>query len=186
MTSGRQRPAFLTGNVITLSPLEPEDASGAYPEWLNDAETSAGNSHHIFPYTRAEAADFILKNNGSRTALILAIILRDDQSHIGNVALQNINYVSRNAELAILVGDPRCRGRGIGREACRLLLDHGFKALNLHRIYLGTLDSNVGMQRLAQHLGMREEGRRVEAMYKDGIYRDIIEYGLLKRDFQSN
>jgi hypothetical protein len=31
---------------------------------------------------------------------------------------------------------------------------------------------------------MKEEGRRIEAAYKDGKYIDIIEYGILKSDYE--
>jgi RimJ/RimL family protein N-acetyltransferase len=35
------------------------------------------------------------------------------------------------------------------------------------------------MQKLALKLGMSEEGRRREALWKNGIFADIVEYGLL-------
>ena len=60
-----------------------------------------------------------------------------------------------------------------------LFRSHGFTELNLHRIYLGTSDSNIGMQKLALKLGFTQEGCRTEALYKDGNYHDIWEYGLL-------
>ena len=41
------------------------------------------------------------------------------------------------------------------------------------------------MQKLAIALGFKEEGLRKEAMYKDGVFTDVIEYGLLKSDFVS-
>ena len=40
------------------------------------------------------------------------------------------------------------------------------------------------MQRLALYLGMKEEGRRREAAFKDGRYVDLIEYGILAGEWQ--
>lgn len=41
------------------------------------------------------------------------------------------------------------------------------------------MEGNIGMQKIMEHLGFREEGRRVDAIYKAGKYHTIIEYGLI-------
>jgi RimJ/RimL family protein N-acetyltransferase len=66
-------------------------------------------------------------------------------------------------------------------EAGKLIIEHGFKSLNLHRIYCGTSSQNVGMQKLAEKLEMIKEGIRKEALFNSGIYSDIIEYGILNK-----
>ena len=98
---------------------------------------------------------------------------------VDGVSLQAIDPVARGAELAILLGDRSVWGQGIGYEAAALIVAHGFRALNLHRIGCGTVAANVAMRRLAERLGMREEGVRREAAWADGAYHDIVEYGLL-------
>ena len=60
-----------------------------------------------------------------------------------------------------------------------LLIQHAFNQLNLHRVYCGTLDTNIGMKKLAVKFGMQEEGRRRDAIYKNGEYVDIVEFGIL-------
>jgi RimJ/RimL family protein N-acetyltransferase len=115
--------------------------------------------------------------------LVLAIVAKDTDAHVGNISLQNIDLVSRNAEYAIVIGDKNYWGKGVAGEASRLLIAHGFNALNLHRIYCGTSSTNTAMQKLAAKLGMKEEGRRREALYKNGAYADVIEYGLLREDY---
>jgi RimJ/RimL family protein N-acetyltransferase len=42
------------------------------------------------------------------------------------------------------------------------------------------------MQKLALKLGMKPEGRRRQAMYKNGKYSDILEYGILKTEYEKN
>jgi RimJ/RimL family protein N-acetyltransferase len=74
-------------------------------------------------------------------------------------------------------------GKGYGEEAAFLITAYGFERLNLHRIYCGTFGNNVSMKKLAIKLGMRQEGIRREAVYKEGNYLDIYEYGLLKNEF---
>lgn len=171
---------FIDGEKIFLRPLKDEDAYGSYPSWLNNPIVCRGNSHGVFPYTSHDALDFISASRTNKNALILAIIDKQTSKHIGNVSLQAINFINRSAELAILLGERDSWGKGIGTEACRLMMMHGFKSLNLHRIYLGTASSNHGMQKIADRLGMSREGCRKEAFFKNGVYEDIIEYGIIR------
>ena len=180
MASSANTPAFLLGERVALRALTPADVDGPYLGWFNDPEVCRLNSHHVFPYTRPEALAWVENLAGRRDALVLAITM--DGRHVGNISLQGIDPVSRTAELAIVLGDRSVWGQGIGLEAARLLVDHGFTALNLNRIACGTLAANVAMRRLADRLGMREEGVRRQAAWTDGAYHDIVEYGLLAAD----
>lgn len=178
-----ERP-FLEGETINLRPLSLDDLKGGYPGWLNDPEVSAHNSHHVFPYTLAQTRGYIESVQNDPQNLVLAIVTKEGNKHIGNIALQRINLIDRNAEYAVVIGDKEYWGKGISREASRLLLAHGFNTLNLHRIYCGTSSTNIAMQKLATALGMQEEGRRREAQYKNNAYVDIVEYGILKEEFK--
>jgi RimJ/RimL family protein N-acetyltransferase len=174
---------FLRGARVDLRALVEADADGPYPGWLNDAETCRGNSHHVRPYSADAARRYVREVADAPDQLVLAIERREDGRHIGNVALQRIHPLHRSAELAILIGERDAWGQGYATEAARLLCDHGFDALNLHRIGCGTYGANAAMRRLAERLGMREEGVRRQAAYKNGAYVDIVEYGALREEY---
>jgi [ribosomal protein S5]-alanine N-acetyltransferase len=177
---------FLTGKNIYLRSLLSEDCEGPYVAWFNDKEVCSGNSHHIFPFTSEDANEYIeFSNKNVKDHLILAIISKESNQHIGNIALQNINHVARSAELSVIIGEKDEWGKGLGKEACRVICDHGFSAMNLNRIYCGTFDNNQTMKKIALYLGMKEEGCRRKAAYKNGRYIDIIEYGILKEEYES-
>lgn len=176
-------PAFLAGEKVRLRALTEADADGPYVGWLNDAEVCAGNSHHVFPYGRDAAREFIRSANQRSDALTLAIELVADGRHVGNIALNQIHPRHRAAEFAILLGDKAVWGQGVASEAARLIVAHGFSALGLHRIYCGTFADNAGMIALAAKLAMREEGRRREAAWKDGRFVDVIEFAVLASEW---
>jgi RimJ/RimL family protein N-acetyltransferase len=178
------RMAFLTGPRLYLRALCEADADGPYPTWLNDAEVCRGNLHHVFPYTREGALVYIRHTAQTRDALILAVVLREGNRHIGNIALQAIHSTNRTAELAILIGERDVWGMGFAQEAAALIVEHGFGELNLQRIECGTFSKNAAMQKLALRLGMKEEGRRRNAVFKNGRYHDVVEFGLLRTDFE--
>lgn len=170
---------------IGVRGLSREDLQGNYPHWFNDMEVCRHNSHGVYPKSMEELAAFIDSLRSDRSKIVWAVIEKESGRHIGNVSLQNINFINRNAEFAVLMGEKAYWGKGIAHEAARLLVLHGFNKLNLHRVYCGTAASNSGMQRLADSLHMSREGVRRQALYLDGEYIDVWEYGVLRDDFMA-
>jgi len=179
-----ERIIFLEGEHVILRPLEQADLTKEYQQWLNDEEVCRYNSHATFPYTFEKMKDYFsaLHTSGSGN-VVLAIVDKSTNQHIGNISLQGINWVSRNAEFAILLGNKNYWGKGVASEAAQLICHYGFNRLNLHRIHCGTSSENKGMQKLADKLRMTKEGVRRDAMFKNGSFVDIIEYGVLKEEF---
>jgi RimJ/RimL family protein N-acetyltransferase len=174
---------FLEGVDIYLRQLEESDADGHYVDWFNEDLTCEGNSHHVYPYLKQDALAYIKESYCTIDRLVLAIVDRGSFGHVGNVALTGIDKVSRSADFSIVVGY-KYWGRGFGKEAATLIINHGFKAMNLHRVACATFSNNVGMIKLAESLGMSREGIKKEAAYKDGKYLDVVEFGILRKDWK--
>lgn len=170
----------LEGKTIYLRPLALEDANGHYPSWLNDPEVCRYNSHGETLYTKKMAQDYISSITDNPTCKVFAICDKIKDEHIGNISLQAISTKNQSAEFAILLGNRNFWGKGVAKEAGKLLVDYGFHNLELHRIYCGTSVANIAMQKLAIYLGMKQEGVRKEAMRKNGQFYDIIEYGVIR------
>ena len=119
----------------------------------------------------------------SQNAVVWAVIEKESGTHIGNIGLHNINWIDRNAEFAIIIGEKNYWGKSLSTEATNVLLHHGFEKLNLNRVYCGTAINNEGMKRLASKIGMKEEGRRRKALFLNGRFEDLIEYGILRDEF---
>jgi RimJ/RimL family protein N-acetyltransferase len=174
---------FLKGERVYLRAVKDDDANDSV-RWFNDAEVCAGNSHYVFPYTRQDAIEYIYNTEDLVLAIITEVepIINNEKfhKHIGNVALQNIHPVYRSADFSIIIGEKDYWGKGYGKEAARLLINHGFSAMNLHRISIATFEHNDPMRRLALSLGFKYEGWRHEAAFKHGRYVDVIEYGRIK------
>ena len=176
-------PSLLTGKNVLLRALTEEDCLGAYPNWLNDAEVCRYNSHNRSVYRLEDALAYVRQVRQSPDHLVMAITLVDGGRHIGNISLQNLDEINRSGELAILVGEKDCWGKGYSQEAGRLLLQHGFMSLGLNRIYCGTPEKHIAMQKLALSLGMKEEGRRRQAFFKENRFQDMVEFGLLREEY---
>ncbi|MDO8561473.1 MAG: GNAT family protein [bacterium] len=176
---------FLVGERIYLRAIEERDLNATYREWFNDEEVCRYSAHHCFPRYDQEMREYYEKVIKSKENIVLAICDKETDAHIGNIALENIRMISQVAEIAIIIGEKQAWGKGIGTEAVRLMLRHGFTELNLHRIWMGTLPDNIGMQKIAIALGFTDEGRAREEEFKGGKFHDVIRYGLLSHEFKS-
>jgi ribosomal-protein-alanine N-acetyltransferase len=161
--------------------LEERDLEGAYPSWFQDQEVCKYNSHGKFFKTSQFFRNFYQSLDGEDRVVWAMCHIKD--GHIGNVSLQSLSFINRSAEFAVILGDRRHWGRGVAKLAGLALLTHGFGRLNLNRVSCGTAATNLGMQRLAVALKMREEGRRRDALYLDGKWVDVVEFGVLRDEF---
>lgn len=164
--------------------LAESDLDGAYPSWFEDQDVCRYNSHGKFFKTRASFKEYLNELNW-QDRVVWAICHVED-GHIGNVSLQEISLINRTAEFAILLGDKRHWGKGVGLSAGQKLFEHGFNKLNLERIYCGTAATNEGMKKLANALGMALEGTRRQHFFLDGSRVDMLEYGILRTEFEKN
>lgn len=83
-----------------------------------------------------------------------------DERHVGNLYLRTIGAGrrrSRDAELEIFLGAARDRGRGIGRRAVSLALQHAFGELGLESVFLRVLARNEPAIRVYRACGFVEE-----------------------------
>ena len=158
------------------------DLDGPYPTWFEDQDVCRYNSHGKFIKNRNYFKDYF--NDLNREDRMVWAICHKQDGHIGNISLQDIRQINRTAEFAIILGDRRHWKKGVGLKVGIKLIEHGFYKLNLNRIYCGTAASNVGMQRLAVNLGMTHEGTRRQHLYLEGCRVDMLEYGILRNEFQ--
>jgi diamine N-acetyltransferase len=117
------------------------------------------------------------------TAVRLAICHAESNSLVGAVYLTGIDWITRSAELGIWIGVQHHRGKGAGEFACRHLLRHAFGDLNLNRVYLHVVAGNTAAHSLYRKLGFVDEGRLVEAAFKNGRYVDLVPMAILGRNF---
>ena len=102
---------------------------------------------------------------------------------IGMVSLIDIDYINRSAKFSIQLGDETNRGKGIGTFATMAMLKHAFENMNLYRIQLEVLASNIRAQHLYEKCGFVKEGCLRNSAYKNGKYEDMFVYSILHEEY---
>ena len=117
---------------VEIRPLEINDAYTSV-NWRNDKEVFkfTGNtySHNITLDSELSwIKEVIQRKNEFRCAIIT------DKKYVGNIYLTNITDIS--ASYHIFIGDKTYWGKGIAKQASKLIIDYGFNQLHLKEIHL--------------------------------------------------
>lgn len=166
-----------------LTPPLPEDASD-WHAWLSDLRVSLPLGDEAYVQVSIGTLQKFIEAPGEHCRLFSICRMADDR-HIGRGILFNLDFINRNGELRLFVGDPACWGQGFGREATALLLDYAFGLLNLNSIMLGAFEFNHRALACYRSLGFREIGRRRAARIVAGHAYDVVLMDLLASEFQS-
>lgn len=172
----------LESKRIFLKPLSEDELKGNYVSWLNDKEVCKFNSHGEIDYTNEMAIDFINSLKTDKSKEVYAVYLKENNTHIGNISIQQLDLKNNNAEIAYIFGEKQYWGQGYAFEASKLLLKRAFEDLKLHRIYFGTHTENIAMQKLGEKLGFIKEGIKKDAQLKNGKYNDIVIYAIINKE----
>ena len=153
------------GRLVRLREKQIEDAWRDYT-WRKDRELADYDATRPITMTFRAYTATITEDlrRPSRFRRPFAIADRERGTHIGNVMYYGYDSYLAEAELGITIGDRAYWARGYGSEAVRYLLGHLFGELELRRVYLHTLTSNVR----AQHAFRRAGFRRLRSVRRDG------------------
>ena len=98
----------------------------------------------------------------------------DNKTPVGFMGLTKIDKVKRNADLFIVIGEDKYRGRGFGELAILYLINYGFNKLKLHKIYLGVYEENKQALKLYKKLGFTTEGVLKDEAIAGGKFHNLL------------
>lgn len=177
----------LVGDRIYLSPKGvSDDEMQKFTEWMNDFEVTdyTGRSGQIT--TLIGEKEYLEKSARDTENRNFDIVELNDDKLIGTLGLEHINWVERSAELGIFIGDKDFRSNGYGFEAIKLLLEYGFKYLNLHSIRLSLLAINERAHKCYLKCGFKDTGYSREEIFVNGKYYDKLHMDILENEFEGD
>lgn len=160
--------------MIKLRSLLIED-SNYMLEYINDEDISKNFKFTRYPFSREGFIAFIEKSWLDSINIHFAI---EADEYAGTVSLKNINIIDRTAEYAIVVRK-KYWGTGVAKEATEKIVEYAFKTLNLRKVYLNVLASNVRANKFYQKNGFAFEGKFEKHVFVNGEYDDLNWYCII-------
>ena len=103
---------FLESKRIGLRQLKEADIDGGYKDWLNDSVVCRYNSHHKYPVEEDGLREYVKALQGDTSLIVMAVVDKVSKRHIGNISLQEIDLLNREAEIAFLFGEKEYWNKG--------------------------------------------------------------------------
>ena len=176
------RPVFIKGKRVDLVCLTKADAALVH-RWQCDMDLIYQWGSQPFPPDLKDIEERLESQYNQKSSLILGLQLRRGGQLIGIGGLSHVEWPWQRAEMTLAIGENRYRGKGYGREATLLILDHAFTKLNLHSVMLRVISYNEPAIKCYASCGFRHAGRRREARLDGGKLYDVLFMDILSREF---
>jgi RimJ/RimL family protein N-acetyltransferase len=176
-------PDSITGETVVLRRHTPDNLA-AFQRWYADREIARLARYQEAPMRVEEIERFFTARVMGPEALAMAVHRRGSERLIGTCAFSQLDAENGSALFHITIGEHDAWGQGFGTEATRLMLDHAFGALGLHRIALFVFEFNERAVRSYQKCGFVIEGRARESIWRDGRWWDELAMSVLQSDWR--
>lgn len=143
------------------------------PTWSADELTKASFRRRIRRYQRETRED---------RAYPFFIFRETDNALVGGCTLSNVNRgVQQFCTLGYWAGAPFA-GQGYVTKAVRALIPYVFEELKLHRLQAACMPENERSKAVLRRCGFREEGYARGLLRINGVWRDHVQFAILRDD----
>ena len=177
-------PVILTGRLLRLRTICPEDIPD-YERW-NDPSLKAWETDG--PWFTDDLTGLIAARKKRLESEQLPPyrsleIEAGDGKHIGWVVVYYDSTDPHMTEIGIDIAEDAYWGKGYGKQALELWVDHLFRERGFTRLGFSTWSGNAGMIRLGEKLGFSEEARIRRGCEVKGVFYDRIKMGILREEW---
>ena len=175
---------MIKGNVVGLRAVEKKDL-----EVLRDWRNISG-----FRKNFREIRELSLSHQekwfenccvGNPNDFMFVIVRLEDDKPIGAAGLLYINWIIRSADFSFYIGDNESYidSEGYAEEAAALLIDYGFKNLNMHKIWMELYEFDDKKIKFFQNIfNFKIDGTLRDNCFENGKYWDSNILSLLNNN----
>lgn len=171
----------LIGDHIDLCTLRSDDAAILlYTKWMNDPELNWYIGQHVRVAQYNAEVEWANKKVDESREYRFNINEKKDTGYrlIGNCSF-TVHKNGLSATLGICIGEKDCWNKHYGQEAIKMMINYGFKELNLHRMALTVCADNPRARSCYEKCGLIECGTDHETEFHDGKWRDLVHMEIL-------
>ncbi|MBK1790203.1 GNAT family N-acetyltransferase [Persicirhabdus sediminis] len=173
----------LTGNGVNLSPFTQSD-SLLVQSYAGDQMVAKTTQHVPHPYPDGVAEKWI----AAHLTLYLeqrniTLAIRTLEGDLVGAINLGLKLNDQFAELGYWIAH-KYWGQGYCTRASKRIIQYGFEELSLNKIYARHLGGNIASGKVMKKVGMTREGIQRQHTIKDGVLQDIVEYSILRSEYQ--
>lgn len=178
---------MLKGKLVTLRRIRDDDLP-LIEAWLEDPDALWGPFQR-FQLDSVQALKEAYEKTGlfNRESGLLIVEAADASEPVGVVryALHPLTDPDMpTPEIGFVIANTPARGKGYGKEATALLTSYLFSRFPTERVSAFTDIENTPARRLLESLGFQREGTLRRAMFRGGVWSDLVVYGILRDEWE--
>jgi RimJ/RimL family protein N-acetyltransferase len=157
-----------------------------FVKWLRDDRVNRYLSRDYSKQTLKDEKKWYNDTIKGKSEIAFGIYAMEDRKKklIGSTTLMKIDDTHKNAEFGIVIGDMDYWGKGIGSEVTNMIIDFGFKVVNLNSIYLTVDKSNKAGQKIYRRAGFKKAGVLREHVKRKKGYSETIVMDFIRKDWK--
>jgi diamine N-acetyltransferase len=171
----------LTGDLIVLRALEPEDLDFLYRLENDSSIWEVSNTNT--PYSR-----YILKQyleNSHRDIydvkqLRLMICDKKSNNAIGCIDLYDFDPKHHRVGVGIIIFSKKDRNKGYATQALKLTCSYAFDHLDVHQVFASISEDNEPSLLMFKKEGFERTGIKKDWMFSSGSYKNVYLYQLIR------
>lgn len=171
----------LTGDLVVLRPVGVADAPALFSATLDPEVGRLTGTHTKFSLEELER--WYASRAEQHDRLDLAIVERATGECVGEAVLNDLDAHNYGCSFRIFLFGGRFFGRGLGTEAIRMILDHAFDAVGLHRVELEVYAFNPRARHVYEKIGFVHEGTKRDALCWNGDWIDAHTMAVLAHEW---
>jgi len=161
-------------NGVTIKQLQKEHIK-TVAKWLTNSDINQ-TFIGLMPKEEDRLAAYLL----NKPEIKYFAIYFEGQQFVGIIGAENIDHNFKKLEMKKMIGDEEYRGKGIAKSATFLFLYYTFNIMRFNKVYIHSLDTNIGNININSKFGFGLEGIMYGEVFINGKYRDVLRMGLLK------
>ncbi len=178
----------LTGKFVRLSAFDPEEMGKAFARWNMNSEYVRLLNSSALPMRSAKSNAKRLEENIVESSLAsydFSIRTLADDKLIGELGLEVVDWVGRDAFVGLGIGETEYWNKGYGTDIMNVLLRYAFTEINLRRVSLTVFEYNPRAIRSYEKAGFRREGQLRNLLNRAGRRWNEIYMGILREEWMA-
>lgn len=176
------------GKHLLLTAIDPEKDARVEAEWSLDLDYTRqmwdGPAHPLTVLELRKHHEAELKKAEDALQMHFAVHLQEDSRLLGFLHFPHVYWSNHGARLALHFGR-QADLDAYGAELMGIALHYGFDELNLHQIAIVAAEFDSNLRDVIEQAGFELEVCRREAVFSCGRFWDMLEYGMLERDWRN-
>ncbi|MDO8496693.1 MAG: GNAT family protein [bacterium] len=147
--------------------------------WVNNPEVVMNLQHFDKKFTRKDEESYVKKILASKNDFVFSFFNKKGD-YIGQGGIHQIAWENKLGRLSIIINREHWN-KGYAQEILPNLVNHAFKKLGLHKIWLMHWKENKKAGHLYKKLGFIKEGVLKDEYFWKGQYHDMIRMAIINK-----